>query len=344
MKKLSVNDLKDFSYGAVGFKEEQDRITFYRFTKEQQCLYEKIGDGPFYLHLKTFTSAGIKLVFKTNSSSLFIKVNISRITTRSYFSYDVYADDKMVGCIDNFSDRTMADDYTVQSYPIGSFSKEFRLGEGVKTVTIYLPWSVVTEVIELSIDDEAFAEPVRRDKKLLIFGDSITHGYDSLRPSKHYTVKIEDYLGADGYNKAVGGEVFFPELARTKEDFVPDYILVAYGTNDWGFDKHPEDFKARCKAFYEILSEKYPASKIFAVTPIWRIDYRDDRKIGDFIRVSNYINEVSAKLHNVYCIQGFDLVPHQKRLYADWGLHPNDAGFAYYAKALREQLDKILKW
>ncbi len=340
--KLSVGDLKNFSHGAVGFAEGKGRIRFYRFTEEQQLLYKNVGDGPFYLYLKTFTSAGIRLVFKTNSTSLFLKVNISQITTRSYFSYDVYVDEKMVGSIDNFSDGDMLPDYTVGSYPIGSFSKKFYLGKGIKTVTIYLPWSVVSEIEEISIDDEAFVEAVKRDKKMLIFGDSITHGYDALHPSKHYIAKIEDYLGVDGYNKSVGGEVFFPELAKTAEDFVPDYIIVAYGTNDWGFDKDPDDFKLRCKEFYEILSEKYPTSKIFAITPIWRADYKDYRKIGDFMNLANHINEVSSKLHNVYCIQGFDMVPHQRSLYADWGLHPNDEGFEYYANALCKQLNEIV--
>ena len=47
------------------------------------------------------------------------------------------------------------------------------------------------------------------------------------------TARLADALGAEEVNKAIGGECFFPELAATKEDFQPEYITVAYGTNDW---------------------------------------------------------------------------------------------------------------
>ena len=54
---------------------------------------------------------------------------------------------------------------------------------------------------------------------------------------------------AEEYNKAIGGDVFFPSLAATREDFEPDYITVAYGTNDWS--KCPrEALEENCKNFY----------------------------------------------------------------------------------------------
>ena len=67
---------------------------------------------------------------------------------------------------------------------------------------------------------------------MLVYGDSITHGYDALAPSKAYSVSVPFTLSANAINKAIGGEIFFPTLARIKSNINPDYITVAYGTND----------------------------------------------------------------------------------------------------------------
>ena len=73
--KISFDELKKLTWGAVGYEEAEDRINFYRFTKEQQDLYKESGNEGVYL--KSFTSAGVRLIFETDSSSLFIKVNFS---------------------------------------------------------------------------------------------------------------------------------------------------------------------------------------------------------------------------------------------------------------------------
>lgn len=54
-----------------------------------------------------------------------------------YFSVDVYANDKLIGCLDNFSDQTLPEDYFEITFPVVEFSKTFDLGEGEKTVTVY---------------------------------------------------------------------------------------------------------------------------------------------------------------------------------------------------------------
>ena len=73
----------------------------------------------------------------------------------------------------------------------------------------------------------------KKPKTLTLFGDSITQGYDVLYPSSHYLLKCAATLNAQIYNKAIGGDIFRPELAQIKDSYEPDYIVVAYGTNDW---------------------------------------------------------------------------------------------------------------
>lgn len=336
--KLSFEQIKEITCGAVRTEYENGAVRFYRFTKEQEELY-KITNEDFYY--KALSTAGIKLVFKTNSKNLILKVTDLFCVSRSYFSFDIFVNGSPIGYIDNFSDKPVPENYTETDFPIANFSKSFELGEGEKTVCIYLPWSAKFGLNELSLDDGAYVAPVKPQKKLLAFGDSITQGYDALRPSMRYLSKLTDSLNAEEHNKAIGGEIFFPKLAELAEDFVPDYITVAYGTNDWN-RKDEETFKTNCRAFYKNLSKNYKESKIFAITPIWRKDMNEFRQFGDFKKVEEDIAELVKDLENVTVISGFDFVPKNEKLFADGMLHPNDNGFDFYYKNLFDQIKKYI--
>lgn len=336
--KLTFEQIKQITKGAVRFSEEEQGIRLYRFTEEQEQLYEERDEG---LYQKTFATAGMKLVFKTDSKTLFLKVFLTLASSRKYFSFDIFADGKLVDCMDNFSRCELPENYTQVGLQAGEFSKEFDLGEGIKIIEVYLPWSYGVLLEEISLDDGAVVEPVEIAKKVLVYGDSITQGYDALRPSNRYIARIAKSMNAEEINKAIGGEVFFPELADTEEDFYPDYVTVAYGTNDWSkMDR--ESFKELCKRFYTILSKKYEKATIFAITPIWRKDYQSYREYGPFEQMIKDIVEAVKDLENVIIIHGFDFVPKDSKYFADLRLHPNDQGFEYYFKNLNDEIQRYI--
>lgn len=332
--RLSVNQLKKITTGAVNIKEENGIISFNRFTKEQENLY-KITSRSFYE--RTFAPAGVKFYFKTDSKNMFIKIKIQNLSPRKFFSVDVFVDECLIGYLDNFTDTGVSRDYTRQDFPIGEFSKNFILGDGEKTVCVHLPYSVKMTLEEISLDDNAFIKGIKHKKKLLAFGDSITQGFDALRPSNRYIVKLADRLGAEEINKGIGGEGFFPELAKLKEPFVPDYITVAYGTNDWG-SSDKETFRTECKAFLENLSESYPDIKIFVITPVWRKDCNADKKFGPFEALEQCIREAANQYENINVISGHGLIPEDENYFGDLCLHPNDDGFEHYSKNLYDRI------
>lgn len=336
--KLNLEQLHKITTGAVRIKEENGCFSFNRFTEEQEKLYQ-ITNYDFYN--KTFSTSGVKFSFKTDSKNLFLKIKVSESASRKYFSVDVFVNNCAVGYIDNFSDEELERNYTQQEFLMGEFSKNFELGDGEKMVCVHLPWSTKTLVEEVSVDDNSFIEGIKPEKKLLAYGDSITHGYDALRPSNRYIARLADRLGVEEFNKGIGGERFFPELAELKDPFVPDYITVAYGTNDWNcIDR--ETFKIKCKAFYTNISKNYPDSKIFAITPIWRKDMTEYRKYGEFKNVEQDIRNAVTDLENVVVISGFDFVPECETYFADLSLHPNDNGFEYYEKNLYDKIKKYI--
>ena len=324
--KLNIDEIRKITLGAVRIEEQDGYIRFYRFTSEQESLYKERSDD-FYA--KTFATAGVKLLFKTDSKSLFIKGRVESASSRKYYSFDVFVNGKPIEYIDNICGEKMEKDYTKKELPLGDFSKKVELGDGEKTVLVYFPWSVTAKISTIELDDGAFIKPQVPKKRLLALGDSITQGYDAIRPSEHYAVKLSEKLDAQLVNKGIGGEVFFPELAKSKEDFIPDYITVAYGTNDWS-KLDEKTFLKNCREFYEALSQNYPSSKIFAITPIWRKDCGEIKAFGDFSKVEKNIREAVKTLKNVTVISGFDFVPHDESFFADLRLHPDDCGFGHY--------------
>lgn len=334
--KLSFEQIKAISTGAVRFEEDERGVRLYRFTEEQEKLYEE-ADIEFYN--RSQSTAGVKFVFKTNSKSLFMKTKIVPRYCRRYFSFDVFLNDAVIGYLDNFSDTENMGEYINTKLLRDEFEKKFDLGEGEKTVQVHLPWSVQPVIEEISVDDGAFVEPVKAEKTLLAFGDSITQGMDAMRPSNRYVAKLAKFLGTDEVNKGISGECYFPPLAEAKDDLNPDYITVAYGTNDWS-TKGRDIFRVNSKAFYTALSKNYPEAQIFAITPIWRADYQEECEFGLFEDVEKEIREAVCGISNVTVIRGFELVPKDTGYFGDYQLHPNDKGFEKYFENLSRAIKR----
>jgi hypothetical protein len=134
--KLTFGQIKQITKGAVRFSEDEKGVHLYRFTEKQEQLFKE-RNLDFYK--KTFATAGVKFVFRTDSETLHIGAEMTAASSRKYFSFDVFADGKLVGYLDNFSEAKLEEDYSQMVFPDGEFSKTFDLGKGIKTVTVYLP-------------------------------------------------------------------------------------------------------------------------------------------------------------------------------------------------------------
>ena len=214
----------------------------------------------------------------------------------------------------------------------------FDLGEGKKAVELYFPWSWRIDVANVTLDEGCTAEPLKRNRRLLCFGDSITQGFDNTYPSQSYVSRLARMLDADEINKGVGGEKFRPELLGSDEGLSPDVITVAYGTNDWS-SLTKEEFARGCSAFCRGVRERYPQAKIFLISPIWRSEPHKTRNFGAPLEATfDVIRDCCQGLDGVTVINGYGFVPHQKEFFRDMRVHPNDMGSAQYAEGLYAQI------
>ena len=323
--KLNTEQIKSITTGAERITFEDGKYHFYRFNEREA----KVINHPFM-----YAPAGIQLKFKTDGNMLQLKVHTQKdIGKRSFFSFDVFVDNVLAGSIQNITDGDCIGDYADKECPLGSFQKSFELKSGDKGIKIFLPHSVTAHIEEIEIVDATYILPVRKDKTILFYGDSITQGFDSLHPSKTYASKLAEELDAEVINKAVGGTGFNPELVGIDVGIRADYIIVAYGTNDWNL-VDLESLRKNAEGFLRGIEKNFSGIPVFVITPLWRSDWRETKQCGEFFNVENTIKEIFENHENITVISGFDLIPHEKELFGDLCLHPNEKGFEYYAKKL----------
>lgn len=330
---LNLEQVKSITLGAVNVYEKEGYFDFHRFTPEQEFLYND-SKG------RSLTSAGIKLRFTTDSKMLSLTARFKQGMNRGYYSMDFCKNGEFIGAIASHETHPENIYAVIEEKEL---TKTFDIGSGEKEICIYFPFSTITKVKSVVLDDGAFIKPVKPDKILLSFGDSITHGYDALRSFNSYANRLADKINYQIYNKAIGGEIFFPELANKKDCFTPDLITVAYGTNDWNNDTiTSEILGSRCYEFIKNLRKNYPSTKIVVISPIWRKDLDVKKPCGAFSSVADVIKEQTEKFDNVYFIKGFDFVPKDPFYFTDKRLHPNDQGFEHYVNNLLDEMKKII--
>ncbi len=324
--KLNYEQIKEIVRGTAYTEQKNGTVLFHRFTVQQEAAYSRRSSD---FSKKAFASAGVFMEFVTDSESLKLSAHLNSASSRSFYGCDVVVDGEIIACANGVFARGESEtDFELCAY----------LGRGEKRVLIRFPWSAKTSLKSFELEDGAYIKPHKRDRLMIMFGDSITQGYDSKNPSLSYASRLSDALSADAVNKAIGGEMFWQELADMRDDITPDLITVAYGTNDWSLVGR-SDFERNCRGFYENLGRNYPSVKIFAITPIWRADCNEDScKEYPFLHVAEHIKAVTRDMPNVTVINGFDFIPHNTELFSDGYLHPNDEGFSHYAEAIINEI------
>lgn len=326
---LNLEQVRAIARG-VAYVEETDGVFFFhRFTKSQEQAYLDGGNAGFCKRLSS--TAGVRLAFVTDSSKFSFRYALKMAGSRPYGAFDVYENGIL---IKHFGFES--GEWTCEG------SQSVALSQGTKTVELYLPWSFGAALSEITLDDGAMLEGFSRKYTMISFGDSITQGVDVVHPSLAYAPTLARLMDADSRNKGIGGEVFFPALLEEKEDLDPDFVTVAYGSNDWSKCTY-DVLKENARAFYQRVSALYPNARIFGITPVYRLDGKGKGMLGaPCWEVDAVIREVCADLPNVTVITGWNMVPATREFFSDFRVHPNDMGAMVYAQNLYAAIAKEL--
>ena len=88
MRQLTYDEIAQITKGAAYTEVTEGKVSFHRFTKEQEDVYFRLRDQ-FYIAAQY--SAGIKLEFQTDSKRLYLKADVwTGSANRLFFSFDVF--------------------------------------------------------------------------------------------------------------------------------------------------------------------------------------------------------------------------------------------------------------
>lgn len=323
--RLNCDELKPVTTGVMTVTQQDGWYRFHRFAQTPKALFSDTG----YQEKVTATSS-VSLDFVTDADSFSFSYKGTRASSRSLFFFDLYINDAMV------TTRGTANADTVIS---GSFRWDLPAGEN--HVKLYFPNLYAMALKDVELSGATCLRPAEHSCKLICYGDSITQGYDAMRPSLTYANRFACALNAEIINKGIGGDTFHPELIEVKEGFEPDIISIAYGTNDWSSTKK-EVFIRRSAEFFEKIKTAYPRAEKFVITPIWRADSNRITECGEFPEVGEHLKKVCRQLDHFRVIDGSTLTAHMPELYADARVHPDDLGHTIYGANLAAQVYRTL--
>ena len=326
--KLTKEKLEEILIGTVNISEENGRFLLSRFTKKQISYYDKKSPGD--LARKVHASAGIRLDCITDAEKITFDYWVYPASSRTFYSFDLYID------------GIFCDELYVMNICRQKEGKvSFMIPQGVHRVTIYFPNLMRTDIANVEFQGATVIKPCEVKTKILLFGDSITQGYDAYHASLSYGNRIARAFDADILNQAIGGEIFDAEIPDAALSFDPDTVIVAYGTNDWALQPNREAFLSAAERFFVRIKELYGEKKLVYISPIFRVDVDDSvSAFGSFEKAVNDLKELALK-EGFFLVDGFRLTPHIKDFFADLYLHPNDLGFGFYAENLLKELERI---
>ena len=304
--KLTLEQIKSITTGALDIVEAPDGIHFYRFTKQQLQVF---GAKKEQYRLRSHCTAGCQLSFYTNSQML-------RLDVAQGNKFEIWID----GLPSHF--------FALESAKVLSVP----LAAGEKHVVITLPNYSEGVLTAVHLDENAYIRPYRYDRRFLFLGDSITQGASASMDSCCYVSRVCRFFDAQILNQGVGGSCMFADTLE-KTDFHPDVVFISYGTNDYVQQTSPEALEASVRDYFDRVRDLYPQQPIYYISPLWRAD-------GDLLRKTGTLDDCrkimidQCSAHGFTHIDGYRLVPHSPIYFGDGYLHPNDLGFSHYAENL----------
>lgn len=314
--KLTLEQIKNITVGALNIWEEDGAIHFARCTQKQIDAWYKVKPA---LGAGAECTTGIRLDFHTNTK-------IFAFTSKMIGNYEIYIDNVLTYAY-------FKEDFENEK------SKKIELDGAEHRITLYLPSHAPGALTAVEIEDGATLTPHKFDCKILFIGDSITQGWDSTWDSLSYAYHVSRFLNAESVIQGIGGALYHDTTFDEAIDFEPDIVIVAYGTNDWGCCKSLEEGRAHCKNYLDRLIVKYGDKKLFGISPIWRADNAKITAMGSFASWTAYVKEQIVN-HGMILIDGETLTPHLPQFYSDAYLHPDTKGFGCYALSLISQMLK----
>ncbi|GHT48517.1 hypothetical protein FACS1894102_1750 [Spirochaetia bacterium] len=331
-----------FNYVSVKY-DANGYAKFFRFYPEQLETY-KAGN---MFKTMSESAAGVVLSFITTGNSVEFKCKASGklktflpVIKQISISNAIFAlrnrpkENARHGKIFLDGVDFVVDGKLISTHRVSKGKMKFRFDNPLKLsheVKIYFPVIFDLEIKDLKINGTV--EVPKQKAMILCLGDSITQGFIAGSPSLNYVAQMSESLNVQAINQGVGGYIYDSKSLNGIEHFkdqfgLPKFITVAYGTNDWHYKTSYIELQKNISQYFKRLTQIFPASHIFVITPIWRGDFKTDTKGKiPFEQVSEIIKTETSAYKTITIIDGMKLIPHDFKYFSDVYLHPSAEGF-----------------
>ncbi|MEF3311202.1 SGNH/GDSL hydrolase family protein [Paenibacillus sp. GYB004] len=294
-------------------------------------------------------ASGGQIRFRTDSSGLALRVKLSGLADLNHMpatsqcGFDCYID---IGERQLFHSSSRYD-RTKQDYEIVMYQKMERR---LRDVTLYFPLYQGVEEVSVGLDrDGIIAEPAAyaSDKRVVVYGTSITQGASAARPGMSYTNILSRRIPLEfinlGFSASGRGE---PEVAMLVGDIPnPACLVLDYEANC----PRPEHLEKTLPEFIRIYRDAHPDVPILVVSKIrYARELFDDALLNKRLSMQAIQRETVERLNrhgdqNVFFYDGSGLLgDHFHECTVD-GVHPTDLGFMRIADGLTPVLQKLLE-
>lgn len=288
-------------------------------------------------------SAGLALVFRTNSTRIDIKPLYTSFVYRGTSTprvasegFDLYI-------------RHNGEWLYAASQAAGKRGQTFTLIKEMdsteKECLLYLPNYSELLSLEIGVDEGAAIEPMENPfrHKIVIFGSSYTHGVSTSRPGMSYPMQIERNTGLYFCNIACSGN-------SKLQPYFADYLRDVADADAMVFDSfsNPDAkmIRERLIPFIARIREKLPETPLIFVQTIYResgnfnlgVRRREEAKRE---AAREMMAEAMKRFDNVYFLDLKNLTGNDHVTSAD-GTHPSDLGYWRWAQNLQPELLKVL--
>lgn len=315
---VSLETLKKIVFGSV----ENDGMDFYRIPVE---YIRHIRNTSEEYGIRALSTAGIFLDFYTDSSYFsFSYDGLKQASSREWCYFSLYINEKEYAEIGEEKSRKDAGCYYTE------------LPKGFNRVTLFFPNLFRGRLNKIELSENANIESVKKKRKILFIGDSITQGYDAKYAGNSYVNRFALKTDSEVINVGIGGARFDEFWIEKKFINNPDLIIVALGTNAWKWETK-DYFKRTSEKFFKELCSLYLNTPIFVLLPIWREEKYSDIFQGTLIDARKILTRMLQEYSQIQMVDLWNIIPHDNSYYSD-GLHPTDQGMECFANGLVNEL------
>lgn len=286
-----------------------------RFLEKQLSYLKKMGK---HYEIRSLCGASIYLEFINKNKEIEIKFNANNYA-RENFCVDIYKNDIF-----------LESKYFGKNIQSGVLKiKDIILGN---KYTVFFPNTCSWYIEEIKGEIEASCE--KTSKRVLILGDSISQGMETLNPSITYVNLLRKIKKWNILNQGVGGMEFESLVLEKMKKFNPELIIVALGTNDVLKNDNIEIKFKEIEEYFEKIKEIYRTQEIVIITPI---PILNEKYKENYEKIQQKLKKIGLK--NKYkIINGEELIIKNKKFYYDKEIHPNELGFTTMALNLINKL------